>query len=82
VVEVGDNGAGIPPDILDRIWEPFFTTKDVGSGSGLGLDITRRIVVREHSGQIGVSSIPGDTRFTVRLPVAGTAADRLSGNRE
>ena len=72
VVEVGDNGPGIPPDLLDRIWEPFFTTKDVGSGSGLGLDITRRIVVREHGGQISVSSVPGDTRFTVRLPIAGT----------
>jgi signal transduction histidine kinase len=69
VVEVRDNGSGIPPEIRDRIWEPFFTTKDVGRGTGLGLDIVRRIV-EQHSGQTLVTSSPGDTRFTVRLPLA------------
>ncbi|HXO22897.1 MAG TPA: ATP-binding protein, partial [Thermoanaerobaculia bacterium] len=52
-----------------RIWEPFFTTKPVGEGTGLGLDIACRIV-RHHSGEIAAESAPGDTRFTVRLPIA------------
>jgi signal transduction histidine kinase len=69
VVEIRDDGPGIAPDILGRIWEPFFTTKDVGEGSGLGLDIVRRIVVRQHRGDIGVESRPGDTCFRVRLPL-------------
>ena len=74
VVDVIDNGPGIPPELQDRVWEPFFTTKDVGRGTGLGLDIARRIVVDQHGGQICLSSAPGDTRFTVRLPrtTAGT----------
>ncbi len=69
LVEVRDDGPGIPPDIEDRVWEPFFTTKDVGEGTGLGLDIVRRIVVRQHSGVVTVQSRPGDTCFQVRLPV-------------
>ena len=67
VVEIGDSGPGIPPDIQSRIFEPFFTTKGVGEGTGLGLDTTLRIV-RKHRGSINVTSIPGDTRFQVRLP--------------
>ena len=70
VVEIGDSGPGIPPDIQSRIFEPFFTTKGVGEGTGLGLDTTLRIV-RKHRGSINVESTPGDTRFQVRLPVAG-----------
>ena len=69
VVEIRDDGPGIPPGIEERIWEPFFTTKDVGEGSGLGLDIVRRIVVRQHRGDIGVESRPGETCFRVRLPI-------------
>jgi signal transduction histidine kinase len=69
VVEVRDNGSGIPPEIRERIWEPFFTTKDPGQGTGLGLDIIRRIVVRRHGGEIDVESTPGDTRFIVKLPL-------------
>jgi signal transduction histidine kinase len=69
VVEIRDDGAGIAPEIQPRIWEPFFTTKDVGEGSGLGLDIVRRIVVRQHRGDIGVESRPGDTCFRVRVPI-------------
>lgn len=69
VVEIRDDGKGIPPEIQGRIWEPFFTTKPMGEGSGLGLDAVHRIVVRRHGGEIGVTSRPGDTRFTVRLPV-------------
>jgi signal transduction histidine kinase len=73
VVEFGDTGPGIPPDIRDRIFEPFFTTKPVGQGTGLGLDISWRIVVNRHHGDLRVESVPGDTRFQVRLPL--TAAD-------
>lgn len=69
VVEVGDNGPGIPPDIEPHIFEPFFTTKGVGQGTGLGLDTVQRIV-RKHRGTIQVHSKPGDTRFLVFLPMA------------
>jgi signal transduction histidine kinase len=68
-VEFGDTGPGVPPEIRDRIFEPFFTTKAVGEGTGLGLDISWRIVVNKHHGDIAVESEPGDTRFRVRLPV-------------
>ncbi|MFC4913952.1 ATP-binding protein [Actinomadura gamaensis] len=69
VVEIADTGAGIPEENLDRIFTPFFTTKPVGRGTGLGLDISWRIVVDRHGGDIQVSSRPGDTRFQVRLPL-------------
>jgi len=68
-VEIGDNGPGIPPEIKARIFEPFFTTKPVGTGTGLGLDISYRIVVARHGGDLAVESQPGDTRFIVRLPL-------------
>jgi len=71
VVEIGDNGPGIPPEVQPRIFEPFFTTKAVGEGTGLGLDTVQRIV-RKHRGNIQVHSKPGDTRFQVRLPMAST----------
>src|SRR5713101_3549084 len=71
VVEIGDNGPGIPPEIKSRVFEPFFTTKGVGEGSGLGLDTVQRIV-KKHRGNIQVSSKPGDTRFQVWLPLAET----------
>jgi signal transduction histidine kinase len=67
VVRVIDDGTGIPPDMKSRIFDPFFTTKPVGQGTGLGLDITRR-VVRRHDGQIEVESEPGKTEFRVMLP--------------
>jgi len=70
-VEVADDGPGITPELLPRIWEPFFTTKGVGEGTGLGLDIARRIVERAHGGQIRAVSRPGDTRFVVTLPIGG-----------
>lgn len=69
LAEVVDNGPGVAPEIQDRIWEPFFTTKDVGQGSGLGLDIARRIVSR-HAGSIALQQAPGETVFAVRLPAA------------
>ena len=70
LVEFGDTGPGVPPEIKDRIFEPFFTTKPVGEGTGLGLDISWRIVVKKHHGDLSLESSPGDTRFRVRLPVA------------
>jgi len=68
-VEFADTGPGVPEEIRDRIFEPFFTTKPVGEGTGLGLDISWRIVVKKHHGDLTVQSEPGDTRFRVRLPV-------------
>jgi signal transduction histidine kinase len=67
-VEIGDNGPGIPADLRARIFEAFFTTKPVGQGTGLGLDIAQRIVVG-HRGELSVQSEPGDTRFQVLLPL-------------
>jgi signal transduction histidine kinase len=71
LVEVTDDGPGIPPENHARIFEPFFSTKDVGHGTGLGLDVSYRIVVGRHGGDIHVVSEPGETRFEVRLPVDG-----------
>ncbi|HEY6582238.1 MAG TPA: ATP-binding protein [Rubrobacter sp.] len=71
LVEVADDGPGIPPEDHARIFEPFFSTKDVGKGTGLGLDVSYRIVVGRHGGVIHVVSEPGETRFEVRLPVEG-----------
>ena len=68
VVCVADNGPGIPPDVKSRIFDPFFTTKPVGQGTGLGLDIVRRLLDR-NEGTIDVDSEPGRTEFRVRLPV-------------
>jgi signal transduction histidine kinase/predicted CoA-binding protein len=73
VVEIGDNGPGIPPEIQDRIFEAFFTTKPPGKGTGLGLDISYRIVVHRHRGDIRVASRPGQTTFTVKLPISNAA---------
>jgi signal transduction histidine kinase len=70
VVEIADNGPGIPDEVLPHIFEPFFTTKGVGEGTGLGLDTVQRIV-KKHRGNIQVNSKPGDTRFQVWLPLAG-----------
>jgi signal transduction histidine kinase len=69
VVEVVDDGPGIPPEIEHRIFEPFFTTKPVGTGAGLGLHVVHNIVVLEHGGQIQVESRPGRTCFQVSLPL-------------
>lgn len=68
-IEICDTGPGVPDAIKSRIFEPFFTTKPVGEGTGLGLDISWRIVVKKHQGDLNVDSEPGNTRFIVRLPV-------------
>ena len=78
VVEIGDNGPGIPDTIRSQIFDPFFTTKKVGEGTGLGLDTVARIV-RKHHGRIDVKSKPGDTRFCVWIPLD---QPRLQPNRE
>ncbi len=70
LVEFGDTGPGVPAGIQQRIFEPFFTTKPVGEGTGLGLDISWRIVVNKHHGDLRVESSPGDTWFRVWLPLA------------
>ena len=72
LVEFGDTGPGVPPEIRQRIFEPFFTTKPVGEGTGLGLDISWRIVVNKHHGDLRMESVPGDTRFQVRLPLSAS----------
>jgi signal transduction histidine kinase len=69
LVEIIDQGPGIPPEIAARIFDPFFTTKGIGKGTGLGLDIVRRIVVDRCRGEVTVESKPGETRFLVRLPL-------------
>jgi signal transduction histidine kinase len=73
VVGIGDTGPGVPEEIVGRIFEPFFTTKPVGEGTGLGLDISYRIVVKKHHGDIRVDSKPGATWFLVRLPLTAPA---------
>jgi signal transduction histidine kinase len=69
VVEIGDSGPGMPPEVARRAFDAFYTTKDVGKGTGLGLDIARRIVVERHGGTIAIDSRPGATVLRVRLPV-------------
>ena len=75
LVEIGDTGPGVPPEIRERIFEPFFTTKPVGEGTGLGLDISWRVVVNKHHGDLRVESVPGDTRFLVHLPLTAPAEE-------
>ncbi len=69
IVEIVDNGPGIPAEVQSRLFEPFFTTKSVGTGTGLGLVISNRIVGDRHGGEIEFESRPGETRFKVRLPI-------------
>jgi signal transduction histidine kinase len=74
-VEIGDDGPGIPEEVIGRIFTPFFTTKPFGEGTGLGLDLARRIVVEKHQGDIRVQSKPGDTKFIVILPLQAPAPE-------
>jgi signal transduction histidine kinase len=68
-VEIEDSGRGIPDQIQSKIFDPFFTTKEPGQGTGLGLNLSRNLVVQKHRGEISVKSRPGRTCFTVRLPI-------------
>jgi signal transduction histidine kinase len=78
VVEIGDDGPGIPTEIRPYIFDPFFTTKGVGDGTGLGLN-TAQIIVRKYGGNIQVTSKPGDTRFQVWLPCADASGNDIPG---
>ena len=78
LVEFGDTGTGIPPEVRDRVFDPFFTTKPVGEGTGLGLDISWRIVVNKHHGSLRFESEPGDTRFQVLLPLTAAPPDETT----
>jgi signal transduction histidine kinase len=72
VIRISDNGCGIPPENLAKLYEPFFTTKEVGRGTGQGLAIARSIVVGKHGGELSVgSSVGSGTEFTLRLPIRG-----------
>jgi signal transduction histidine kinase len=68
IIEIADTGEGMPAEVAARAFEPFYTTKDVGKGTGLGLDIARRIVEERHGGTIAIDSRPGETVLRVRLP--------------
>ncbi|CAA9466557.1 MAG: hypothetical protein AVDCRST_MAG28-4155 [uncultured Rubrobacteraceae bacterium] len=82
LVEVSDDGPGVPEELQARVFEPFYTTKGVGAGTGLGLDISYRIVVGQHGGDIRVVSEPDDTRFQVRLPLApGAGTEKETTHR-
>jgi len=78
-VEIGDTGPGFLPNVAERAFEAFYTTKDIGKGTGLGLDIARRIVVERHGGSVVIDSRPGETVLRVALPVRRTAPDTDSG---
>ena len=69
VVEVTDSGSGIPDEVAPYIFDPFYTTKSLGQGTGLGLNTSRNIVVDKHHGDIAAQSSPGQTTFTVKLPL-------------
>jgi PAS domain S-box-containing protein len=77
VVEIEDNGMGIPKEVQTKVFDPFFTTKPPGKGTGLGLNISRNLIVQKHQGQITVFSEPGKTRFTVWLPIHSQPAESL-----
>ena len=73
-IRIRDNGTGIPPDVKEKMFNPFFTTKPAGEGTGLGLSLSHDIVVKQHGGSIEVDTRPGEfTEFRVILPRAGAA---------
>src|SRR5262249_20765915 len=82
LVEIHDNGLGIPEDVRPHLFEPFFTTKGVGKGTGLGLIISYRIVADRHGGEIEFESKPGHTVFLVRLPMMRKPSAFASGHNE
>ncbi|MCW2593384.1 MAG: histidine kinase with cyclic nucleotide-binding domain [Mycobacterium sp.] len=81
-VEICDDGPGIPKDVAERIFTPFFTTKPFGEGTGLGLDLAWRIVAQKHHGNIRVESNPGDTRFIVVLPLVAPKPEEEPGEAD
>jgi signal transduction histidine kinase len=81
VVEVEDNGPGIPDELRERVFDAFFTTKPPGQGTGLGLQVSYRIVVVEHGGDLTLDSLPGRTTFRVTLPVSSPTLERPDESR-
>ena len=81
VVEVEDNGPGIPDELSERVFDAFFTTKPPGQGTGLGLQVSYRIVVVEHGGDLALDSVPGRTTFRVTLPVSSPTLERPDESR-
>ena len=79
MVDIADDGPGIPEDARDTIFDPFFTTKGVGEGTGLGLDTARRIVVDRHDGSLTFDSEPGRTAFKIRIPFKQRADAPVAG---
>ncbi|MBF9066719.1 ATP-binding protein [Streptacidiphilus fuscans] len=82
LVEIGDTGPGVPAEVQSRVFDPFFTTKPVGEGTGLGLDISWRIIVNRHGGDLRLQSEPGDTRFQIRLPIDPAPSDTENPEQE
>jgi len=80
IVTIADNGPGVPPDLQKRIFDPFFSTKPFGEGTGLGLDVVSRIVRHRHHGAVRLASVPGETQFVVELPMV-TPTDESSSQR-
>jgi len=81
VVEVEDNGPGVPDELRERVFDAFFTTKPPGQGTGLGLQVSYRIVVVEHGGDFALDSVPGRTTFRVTLPVSSPTLERPNQSR-
>jgi signal transduction histidine kinase len=80
-IRIRDNGTGIPPEVRDKLFNPFFTTKPAGEGTGLGLSLSHDIIVKQHSGSIEVDTRPGEfTEFRIVLPRAAAAVARSGGN--
>ena len=80
-IRIRDNGTGIPPEVKEKMFNPFFTTKPAGEGTGLGLSISHDIIVKQHGGSIEVDTQPGEfTEFRIILPRAGASLIR-SGER-
>ena len=79
-ISIRDNGTGIPPEVKEKLFNPFFTTKPAGEGTGLGLSISHDIVVKQHSGSIEVDTQPGEfTEFRIVLPRAAASANKSGG---
>jgi two-component system NtrC family sensor kinase len=79
-IRIRDNGTGITPEVKEKLFNPFFTTKPAGEGTGLGLSISHDIIVKQHSGSIDVDTQPGEfTEFRIVLPRAAASANKSGG---
>ncbi len=79
-IRIRDNGTGIPPDVKDKMFNPFFTTKPAGEGTGLGLSMSHDIIVKQHGGSIDVETAPGEfTEFIIVLPRASNPSSKNGG---